>query len=450
MRAAIEKLTSFRLGGPAFVAAMLVSWSGAAAQTTDVVGVAFDSLHGRPLANAFVTLTGVSGGVTSDDSGLFHFTVVPVGTHTLALQHELLDSIGLEGLSRNVRTGGSDTLRIAIPSFNTLWARFCGGDAPRDTAVVFGRVTDADGRNGLRAAAIEIIWADFAVGPSKAIEQHARIARVRADSAGWYALCGVPAATNLQIRAAAGPDSSAVLDLLPTDLPLHRRDIRVSLANASRGVVTGVITAAGTPAEGVRIVIEGLDARSAADGRFTIRDVPLGTRQVELTSIGMKPAIVTVDVSARDTALVAYDLQKVVALAPVKVFASEVRRGFARDYEYRRKELLGTYLDSDYVGKHATFASVLQELPSLQVRTRGNRVDVVTLLRPNGRGSGCTPSVMIDGLVVPPDQLQDPTPDQIAAVEFYRSPISTPADLGARIPHYGCGLIAVWTKGAFP
>lgn len=392
----------------------------------------------------------MSGGVTSDELGRFHFPTVPVGAHTLALQHELLDTIGLEALSRNVRTGGPDTLRIAIPSFNTLWARFCGGDAPRDTAVVFGRVTDADGRNGLPVAAIEIAWADLALGPSKTIEQHARVARVRTDTTGWYALCGVPAATNLQIRAAAGPDSSAVLDLLPTDLPVQRRDIRVGRVGERRGVVAGVITAVGAPAEGVRIAVEGLDARSAADGRFTIPNVPVGTRQVELTSIGMKPAIVTVNVSARDTAFVAYDLAKVVVLAPVKVFASEARRGFARDYEYRKKEGLGTYLDSDYVGKHVTFASVLQELPALQVRTRGTRGVTLQLLRPNGRNNACTPPILIDGLVFPMDLLSDLTPDQIAAVEFYRSELTTPADIGAKVPRSGCGLIAVWTKRAFP
>ncbi len=418
------------------------------AQTTAIIGVAFDSLHNRPLANAFVTLSGVSGGATTDENGRFHFAGVSEGRHTLSLQHELLDSIGLSGLERTIQTS-DDTARIAIPSFATLWARLCGGDAPRDTAVVFGRVTDSDGLHGLPAAALVLTWADLVIGPSKTIEQHARVVRARADTAGWYALCGVPAATDLQMRAASGPDTSEVLDLLPTDLPVHRRDIRVGRSDEPRGVVAGMITAAGTPAEGVRIVIDGLDARSATDGKFMLRNVPVGTRQVELTSIGMKPAIATVDVSTHDTAFVAYDLEKVVALSPVKVVASEVRRGFARDYESRKKTGLGTYLDSDYVGKHVTFASVLQELPSVQVRTRGTRVLSVTILR-GGLTRGCAPAVMIDGLVSPTDMLADLTPDQIATMEVYNSAFSVPADLGARLPRNACGLIAVWTKRAFP
>ncbi len=419
----------------------------AGAQATSIVGVAFDSLHSRPLANAFVTLSGVSGGATTDENGRFHFVGVPEGKHTLSLQHELLDSIGLPGLERTIQTGG-DTVRIAIPSFAALWGSFCGGSVPTDTAVVFGRVTDADGRRGLAAASLVLTWADLVVGPSKTIEQHSRVVRARADTAGWYALCGVPAATNLQIRAAEAPDSSAVLDLLPSDLLVHRRDIRVGRAGEGPGVVTGVVTAAGMPAEGVRIIIEALEARSSADGRFTIRNVPAGTRQAELTSIGMKPAIVTVDVSSRDTAFVAYDLERVVELRPVKVIASEVRRGFARDYESRKQMGLGRYMDSTEIGRHVTFASALQELPNAIVSTSGTRVDSVKLA--NGAGF-CKPPVLIDGLVQP-DQvgLRELTPDQVAAVEIYRSAFSTPAEIAARLPRNLCGAVVIWTKRAFP
>jgi hypothetical protein len=418
------------------------------AQKTAIVGVAFDSLHSRPLANAFVTLSGISGGATTDESGHFRFENVPVGKHTLSLQHELLDSIGLPGLERTILPS-DDSARIAIPSFPTLWGRFCAGDAPHDTGVVFGRVTDSDGRRGLSGAALVVGWADLVVGPSKTIEQQARVVRTRADTAGRYAACGVPISTSLQIRAAEGPDSSAVLDLFPNDLPMQRRDIRIGRADETRGVVAGMITASGSPAEGVRIVIEGLDARSTPDGKFVIRNVPAGTRQIELTSIGMKPAIVTVDVAPRDTGFITYDLQKVVELSPVKVIASEVRRGFARDYELRKREGFGTYLDSNDVGKHVTFASVLQNLPALQVRTSGTRVISLQFLRPNGR-DGCAPTVMIDGLVSPIDLLSDLTPDQIATMEYYDSQFTIPADLGAKAPRNACGLLAVWTKRAFP
>jgi hypothetical protein len=293
---------------------------------------------------------------------------------------------------------------------------------------------------------------DLVVDKTKKVQQHERIARVRADTTGWYALCGVPASTDLQIRAAAGADTSGEVDILPGDLRIRRRDIRVGHDDArggsARGVVAGSIAAAGVPRADVKLTIEGNEARSGADGRFVIPNVKTGTRQLEIMSIGMKPAIVTVDVAAHDTAFVAYDLQKVVALSPVQVFAPEARRTIVRDYEFRKREGLGAYLDSDVVARHATFASALLELPFLNVHMRGSHF-TVTVFKPNPRGSDCQPALLIDGIVSPVDLLEDLTPNQIAAVEFYRSSLGMPADLAARVKD-GCGLLAVWTKRAFP
>jgi len=434
--------------------AMAAALSSAAAQTSasPVAGVVFDSLHHRPLGNAFVTLTGVSGGATTDEKGRFQFDSVTPGSHTVSVQHELLDSIGLTGLSRKIQTGDGAPLHIAVPSFQTLWSRFCGGEAPEDTAVVFGRVTDADGQFGLRSASVEVMSVDLVLDKTKKVQQHGRLARVRADTTGWYALCGVPASTDLQIRAAGGADTSGAIDILPGDLRIRRRDIRVGHEAAgggsSRGVVAGSITAAGVPRADVKLVIEGTEVRSGVDGKFVIPNVKTGTRQLEITSIGMKPAIVTVDVAAHDTAFVAYDLQKVVALSPVQVFAPEARRMLVRDFEFRKKEGLGTYLDSDVVGKHATFSSALSELPFLDVHWSGAHFSV-TVFKASGQGSTCPPALLIDGISRPVDLLQDLTPNQIAAVEFYRSSLIMPADLAARVKD-GCGLLAVWTKHAFP
>jgi hypothetical protein len=432
--------------------AMTAALSAARAQTSPlpVVGVVFDSLHNRPLGNAFVTLTGVSGGVTSDELGRFHFSTVAAGAHMLAVQHELLDSIGLEGLSRNVRTGGSDTLRIAIPSFGTLWARFCGGDAPSDTAFVFCRVTDTEGRVGLKSAAIEITWADIAVDKARGIVQRGRVGRARSDTTGWYALCGVPAATDLQIRATAGGDSSGTIDVLPGDLLIRRRDIRIAHSDPTgavpRGVVSGSITAAGAPVGSAKLVIDGAEARTGPDGRFVIPNVKTGTRQLEITSIGMKPALVTVDVSARDTAFVVYGLQKIVALQPVKVIESSVRLGFQRDYDFRKKEGLGTYMDSAELAGHATVMSVFEQLPGSLVKHSGIRVESVQFVRGT---KACTPALLLDGVVTDQMAFSELTPDQIAAIEVYKGFV-VPADIGARVPRNLCGVIVIWTKRAFP
>jgi len=442
---------NWRRGAAALAFAAVASVrSPLAAQTSPVVGVVFDSIHGKPLSNAFVTLSNVSGGETSDEFGRFRFAAVAPGAHILSVQHDLLDSIGLPALSRGVQTGGDDTVRIAVPSFATLWARFCGGDAPKDTAVVFGRVTLANAQAGVPLAEIQVTWADLVVARPKTVEQHVRVARVRTDTTGWYALCGVPATTNLEVVASTGGDSSGVIDLLPADLPIRRRDLRIGHAEPGRGIARGVVAgttmSSGSAVAGARLVVEGLEARSGADGRFFITGVPVGTREVVMTEIGMKPATATVEVSPDDTAFVAFDLQKVVALDVMNVTASAVRRGFARDFEFRKKEGLGKYFDSTYISRHPTLTSLFDELPYTSVRRKGNQVVQIVF----GQGlRACLANVLIDGRQVPQDFLQDLYPDDIAAMEVYRDAYTTPVDIGARSASL-CGTIAIWTKRAFP
>src|SRR5262249_22946364 len=85
-------------------------------------GTVFDSLRGRPLANAFVTVAGVNGASATDSKGRFRFDSVPPGVYTVTAQHPVLDSIGLSGLAARatVEAGGSD-VQLAVPSFETLW-----------------------------------------------------------------------------------------------------------------------------------------------------------------------------------------------------------------------------------------------------------------------------------------------------------------------------------------
>src|SRR5690349_11117142 len=109
-----------------------------------VHGVAYDSLRGAPLAAAVVTIVGGTGSTRTDALGRFQFDSISPGVHTFAAQHDLLDSLGFTGISaRAVVTDGRDEVRIAVPSFATLWRVACG-DArpPRDSGFIYGTVRD--------------------------------------------------------------------------------------------------------------------------------------------------------------------------------------------------------------------------------------------------------------------------------------------------------------------
>src|SRR5690349_10341272 len=84
-------------------------------------GLAYDSLHGKPLAGAFVGIVGMNVSAVSDSAGRFVFPAVPKGTHRVVMQHDVLDAIGLSAAgARAVVNDEKDSVIVAVPSFGTL------------------------------------------------------------------------------------------------------------------------------------------------------------------------------------------------------------------------------------------------------------------------------------------------------------------------------------------
>src|SRR5687767_2524843 len=84
-----------------------------------------------------------------------------------------------------------------------------------------------------------------------------------------------------------------------------------------------------TPLVGAQVQIVGtnLGALSVAEGRFVIRNVPVGTRVVRVQSMGFGSADQTVTVTAGATANVTFQLrEQAVAIAPVVVTALGISR----------------------------------------------------------------------------------------------------------------------------
>ena len=48
----------------------------------------------------------------------------------------------------------------------------------------------------------------------------------------------------------------------------------------------------------------------AADGRFALVNVPIGTREIEILGIGVQPIAAAADVTTRDTAFVAVEVRE--------------------------------------------------------------------------------------------------------------------------------------------
>jgi hypothetical protein len=416
----------------------------AASGQPNVRGVVFDSLRGVPLSGAFVMVSGIGRSTTSDSRGRFRFDSLGPGTYTFAIQHDVLDSIGVGSITSSATLrGGDDEVTIAIPSFATLWRRWCQGSAPKDTGLVHGTVRDAAGRP-LSRATVDVSWTDYSSN-GKSIDRRGKAGRVAADTNGNFALCGIPANTAFMIHAAHDSATSGTLDLVLGELHIIRRDLRVAVLSQGVGTIAGLVTQGGQPFPDARVAVAGqTEQRTGRDGKFFVRDVPAGTRQVEIFAVGMSPAAVAVDVVANDTALVTFDLQRVVALPAVKVEETAVRKRIFADIDERKREGLGHFRDSTEIGRLASISAALGGMTGVRLDARG---------RPKfKKGNGeCDPMYLIDGLQADSDDVHYLRPDQVVALEVYPRASEIPSTIGAKLQRKPtCGLIAFWTRRFVP
>ncbi|MGH7130084.1 MAG: carboxypeptidase regulatory-like domain-containing protein, partial [Planctomycetaceae bacterium] len=316
------------------IAAACVAASPVQGQTpVTVQGVAYDSLRGAPMKNALVAVLGVNATTTTDERGRFAIDRVPPGTRTFIIQHASLDSIGFRGLSRRFEIGRSeDEVRLALPSFGTLWRITCGSDPPRDSGFIYGTIRHVATRSPVARARVAVSWIVTTYHKARGIRQRRVFGEAVTDANGNYAVCGVPAAHWIKVAAdMSGGGASAGVDVPPPELRIVRRDLLIGPAieddSASRGSILGMIVDQdGVPYSEARVVLDdSTEVRSRGDGTFDFRDVRAGTRQLEIMSIGIAPIVSTVDVLPGDSSSVRFTLRRVTTLDVVEVTAS--RRG---------------------------------------------------------------------------------------------------------------------------
>ena len=411
-----------------------ISISAQAVGGMTVNGTAFDSLHATALVGATIILSGVNASATSDTHGRFQLNGVAPGVHVATLYHGVLDSIGLPGITtRFVLTAQNEELRVAIPSFETLWRAACGvGMVPRDSGFVFGSVKDAVRGAGLPLATVEMSFIDLAFDKATGVVQRRLSGSARTDVSGSYTLCGLPTDVDVRMVATRDSVSSGTVNLSVNGERIRRRDLFVLLKADSQtmgGAVIGRVVDALSrqPASAVRVLIAGADeVRTQGDGRFMLRGVPLGTREIQALSVGSLPITSIVNVTAGDTANVTLSLVKVTTLEKIKVTARSVRQLHIADMERRRELKLGTFLDSTMVAKFATI---------------GTAISATMVTQPI-----C--AIYIDNVkqVMSSKPLAFMSPLEIAVIEVHEK-WSVPIEYTERTR---CAVILVWTKLGLP
>ena len=357
-------------------------------------GTVFDSLTSKPIAGALIEVSGSDRMTTTDQQGRFRLDSIAAGPHRLTFSAPSLDSIGLFGFGRDVeiRAGAEQIVPLATPSFRTMYARLCSPiDKPvRDSAIVFGTVSDAVTGARVDSAHIQFSW--FGVissdGPVR-VEETAREARTAAN--GDYGICGLPAEISLSTRALTHNAASGSVQTSIGDARIVRVDLAVSaelyaadVAHAARNdsmplrahgrsTVRGRVNdERGRPLVNALVVLAAADTavRTDADGRFQIGNAPSGTQQLEVRQLGLGAITRAIQLHADKTVDVDFVLTPTTVLSTLNVRGNRV--GFDQSaYLLRKKNAFGHYVEAAEVAKRMDMAAALRRMPGLIIQQNG-------------------------------------------------------------------------------
>ena len=93
-------------------------------------GTVVDSIHGRALAGASVSLDGTAASAVTDSLGQYRLEGVRPGSYRIAVYHPLLDSLNIALYTDPMEIPPSveTVVPLALPSRATLLVRYCSGD----------------------------------------------------------------------------------------------------------------------------------------------------------------------------------------------------------------------------------------------------------------------------------------------------------------------------------
>jgi hypothetical protein len=373
-----------------------------------IEGTAIDSLHGRALTGALVTVEGVGRSAFTDADGEFRIDSVPAGTYRLAVFHPLLDTVGLTLVTQRLRVPPDSTLGVivATPSPSTVLALKCGTDA---TAAVIGRVSRADDPDPPLGASVLLTWTEVQIGRAIGVRNLPRNLGVPVADDGSFRMCGVLPGTAGQLRAILGADTSGAVGVSFEEWPvlviagfvLAGEDVErvalapppevdddaltsdadageVAVATLRRGkaLVSGlVVDSTGAPVDGARVFIQGALGAAVTDsaGRFFLRDQPSGSGLLIARKIGLAVSELPVIVSAHGRNEFTVEMRtRAVTLAEVVVRANRLIALERVGFHSRQQRGKGSYFldveQMDGMANRVSLANVLAHASNLTYR----------------------------------------------------------------------------------
>ena len=430
-----------------------------AVPTATAIGVAFDSLRGRPLAGALIRVDSSDMVAVADQEGRFKIEGIAPGGHTLRVEHPILDTIGvsLRSPTYAFMAGGTVGVELVIPGQLTFTQFVCTAAwRNRGPAVLMGRVRDADSGVPAAGAKVSLVW--YEVEVTNAVRRAPRVRETQVAPDGTYRLCGLPAELDGKVQVIRGNQTSGEIPIvfgsdlvylrsmgLASQVAVAGDSTRASMLGTAR--LTGRVTNnRGAPLANARVQLEGTTrvATTRVGGDFTLDSLPSGTQSVSVRLLGYAPVEQAVDLTSNEATNVAIKLAEFVpVLEAVRVTAARERGLESVGYTRRKRVGQGHFLGDEQINENSQyFSDVLRQVPGIRVVPTGMNRQVITSSRnPNG----CT-LVWVDGTMWQSLEAGDiddfVKPHELAAVEIY-SPSTTPAEFQSR--GGSCTTIVAWT-----
>jgi hypothetical protein len=441
----------------------------------------FDSLAGHPLVDANVELIEDARATLTDSAGAFRFDSVDATAHTVVADHPVLRQLGFGKLTAKIdaTSGSVSALRLATPSFQSVWRRLCSGDPDSHVGdgFVFGRVVlDSLGiaATDSASAIVEVSWRAAAPDSTAPGGVEGR-KQVRINGSGLYSICGVPSRGALTLTAAGNKAATVSAALAIGDARIARRDITLPaeavldrlasdsatvapLADGTGGSLAGIVRdSAGRPMRDARVKISGLTGewRSAADGVFTVTGIPEGVHEISTSALGFLPERRIFQAGASGSIELDLSMTRIGAtLDSVKILGEMARKTAQwNEVELRVRSGLGFFVDSTRLQKMFTLRQAFN-FPRVNVVTTGAQWTIVmqsgiTSMPGGGSSSAgvlqpCNPTIWIDGYMVQIEELNELSTTEVGLIEVFPTAARAPSQsAGTRS---NCGVVLVWRK----
>jgi hypothetical protein len=287
---------------------------------------------------------------------------------------------------------------------------------------------------------------------SAASTARSRTSDTRTDGTGSYVACATPPSENVYVTGYSKTLTSSPVALPGDSLPMRRFDLVLG-EDGKTATIHGIVRdPRKTPFVGATINVDGVttEVKTDANGRFTMLNVPTGSRTIGVRGLGYAPQLQSIAVLEKQNDEIQIDMTPA-SLSPVNISGRKNVSATQLDYDQRRREGFGTFKDSTEIVKHSSIRSIFQGIPSLVITGVDNSefglfTPGQSLSTPNPAG-GCPANIYVDGKPTDLTVLISLSKEQIAAIEVYIRQEFAPARY--LLLSNNCGVVLVWTKLEF-